>query len=98
MRVHNGFRLTNLSHGKTSMVSQRHLRKKPELGLAVWMRNMHVNARLFARKEEEAKLTVTNNGWCHIGTVTNFRSSRLTNSVYLSRLDVNPGRDIHRDR
>ncbi len=59
------------------MVSQRHLRKKPELGLAVCMRNMHVNARLFARKEEEAKLTVTNNGWRHVGTVTNFRSSRL---------------------
>jgi hypothetical protein len=42
------------------------------------MRNMHVNARLFARKEEEAKLTVTNNGWCHVDMVTNLRSSRLT--------------------
>jgi hypothetical protein len=37
-----------------------------------------VSQRLFARKEEEAKLTVTNNGWCHVDMVTNLRSSRLT--------------------
>lgn len=38
---------------------------------------MHMNTRLFTRKEEETKLTVANNGWCHGGTLTNFLSSRL---------------------
>ncbi len=42
---------------------------------------MHMNTRLFTRKEEETKLTVANNGWCHVGTLTNFLSSGLTSFV-----------------
>jgi hypothetical protein len=67
------------------MVGQSHLRRKPELGFAINVRNMHMNTRLFTRKEEETKLTVANNGWCHAATLTNFLSSRLTISVYLPR-------------
>jgi len=36
-----------------------------------------MNARLFTRKEEETKLTVANNGWCHVDTLPNFLSSKL---------------------
>ena len=43
---------------------------------AVSVRNMHMDARLFTRKEEEAKLTVAHNGWCRTGTLTNFLSNR----------------------
>jgi hypothetical protein len=34
------------------------------------VRNMHVHACLFSRKEEEAKWTVTNDGAGHANTVT----------------------------
>ena len=70
VRVHDCLGLTNLSCRKTGMVRQRYLRRKPELGLAVCMRNVHVNAGLFSRKKEETKLPVANNGWCHIRTVS----------------------------
>lgn len=65
MRIHNCLRLTNLRSGKASMVD-----------FAVSVRNMHMDARLFTRKEEEAKLTVAHNGWCRTGTLTNFLSNR----------------------
>ena len=49
--------------------------------------NICVNTRLFTRKEEEAKLTVANNGWCHIATVTNFlRALTLAGIAILSAL------------
>ena len=75
MCTHNGLRLPNLCGRKTSMVSQRYLRSQPKLGLAIWMRNMHVNARLFPREKEKTKLTVSNNGGCHVITLTNFHST-----------------------
>lgn len=47
MRIHNCLRLTNLRSGKARMVGQSHLRREPELGFAINVRNMHMNARLF---------------------------------------------------
>ena len=39
---------------------------------------MHVNACLLPGKKEEAKLTVTNDGSSHFGTVTNLLSNGFT--------------------
>ena len=57
------------------------------------MRNVYVNTRLFTRKEEEAKLTVANYGWCHTATVTNFlRALTLADiAIFSSTCDAENG-------
>jgi hypothetical protein len=43
---------------------------QPELGLAIRMSHMYVDARLFTREEEQTERTVPHYSWCHAATVT----------------------------
>ena len=51
---------------------------------------MHMNACLLPRKKEETKLTVTNNGRCHVVTVTNLSFSRPRLKLSGGRTDTSP--------
>ncbi len=76
MHIHDCLRLSKLRGRKTGMVGQNHLWCEPEFRFAVDMCNMHMDAWFFPGKEEQAKLAVTNNGWCHNDTVTNSKKWR----------------------
>ena len=91
VRRHNGLRLANLHSGKARMVGQNHLRCQPELGLTVSMCNMNMDTRLLTRKEKEVKRTVTNNGGCHAGTLTNFQTSKLMINTLVMAKELYPG-------
>jgi len=48
---------------------QMNIRCQPEFCLAVRMGDMNMNTCLFPRKEEQTKLTITQDCWCHVGTL-----------------------------
>jgi hypothetical protein len=54
---------------QTGLCSQNYLGRQPKLGFALRMGNMHMDALLFTGKEEQPKLSIPNDGRCHIATV-----------------------------
>ena len=69
MRLDHGLCLTNLRGREADVHSQVYAWCEPEFCLAVRVRDMHVNASLFPREEEQTELAVTGDGWCHDATV-----------------------------
>jgi hypothetical protein len=56
---------TNLLLIKPDRTGQVNVGCQPKFRLSIWVRDMHMNAWLFARKEKETELTFPENCWCH---------------------------------
>ena len=69
MCLDNHLRVIALSGRQTCMVRQANLRREPELGLAIRVRNVDMDARFFAGEEKESELSVSYNCGCHRATV-----------------------------
>ena len=65
MCFNHGLSFAQLPDRQTGVVRKPNLRQKPELGLAVGMRHIDVQALFLPRKEEKPELAISNDCWSH---------------------------------
>ena len=65
MITHDCLRLPHLSLAQSDVDGKLDLRRQPEFGFTVRMRNVHVYSCFFSREEEQSELSVPYDGWCH---------------------------------